>query len=104
MMSCPTLLDPTSPSTFSVRVLFFAQAREVLKGTRESSVPIICGTKGYTAKDILDLILTTFPALTPLKNSVILARNQTYLDLECSEEIELKPSDELAVIPPISAG
>jgi len=84
-----------------VRVLFFAQAREITKLSQEV---VLFSSKPYTAKDILDNIIIHYPSLKPLEQCVILARNQTYLDLESEELIVFNSNEELAVIPPISAG
>lgn len=85
----------------SVRILFFAQAREQTKQS-EGNIYLPQGT--YKAREILTSILDTFPELRPLANCVILAKNQNYLDFSSDEDIELKANDEIAVIPPISSG
>jgi len=85
----------------SVRILFFAQAREQ---TKQSEGNILFPRKSYKAREILDSILLSFPELKPLERCVILARNQNYLDFNSDELVDLKANDEIAVIPPISSG
>lgn len=87
--------------TVSVRILFFAQAREQTKQS-EGNIDFVQRT--YKPREILNSILNTFPELKPLEHCVILARNQNYLDFNSEEEIDLKANDEIAVIPPISSG
>lgn len=41
-------------------------------------------------------------SLLPIKDTVVLALNQDYI--EHNTQINLKPGDEIAVIPPISGG
>jgi molybdopterin converting factor small subunit len=96
--------NTTSSSTNSilVRILFFAQAREQTK-TSEAQISF-SSLRTYKPKEILDSILNNFPALKPLEHCLILARNQNYLDFDSKEEILFKSADEVAVIPPISAG
>jgi molybdopterin converting factor small subunit len=88
----------------SIRVLFFAQAREVTK-LREGSLSLkISNQSELTPLEILQAILEKYPSLQPLQHCIILAHNQTYLDLESPQRLRLQETDELAVIPPISAG
>jgi len=86
----------------TVKVLFFAQAREQTK-LKEGSITL-SANDSFKAREILNLIIKNYPSLGPLQDCLILARNQNYLDLESEEYFELHSSDEIAVIPPISAG
>lgn len=92
----------SDPEFISVRVLFFAQAREQAK-TSQANLSF-SPSRRYTPKEILDSILLKFPSLKPLEGCIILAKNQTYLDLQSEEGVLLREVDEVAVIPPISAG
>lgn len=85
-----------------VRILFFAQAKEQTK-TSEATISF-SASKAYKPREILESILASFPTLKPLQQCIILAVNQTYLDSESEEEFVFKSIDEIAVIPPISAG
>lgn len=42
--------------------------------------------------------------LEPIKNNLLLALNQEYIDLSDKAVISLHPADEIAVIPPLSGG
>lgn len=96
-------MENSNPSvSVPVRILFFAQAREQTK-TSEAFLDF-SSTITYTPRQILDAILINFPTLKPLQHCVILAKNQAYLDFDSEDKILFKSSDEVAVIPPISAG
>ena len=79
-------------NNFSVRILFFAQAREQTK-LRESSIVFQNKESPLKARDLLATILDKFPGLKPLENCIIIAKNRTYLDFESDEDIILKPDD-----------
>jgi len=87
--------------TITIKILFFAQARECTK-LRESSINF--EQKHIKAKALFAKVLEQFPGLKPLEKCIILAKNKTYLDFDSDEDILLRSEDELAVIPPISAG
>lgn len=89
----------SEPATISVRVLFFARAREL---TNEKSLALTVPV-GTTPLDAFSkIILQKFPALDTLAEHVVLALNQTYLSE--GSNTALRDGDELAVIPPISGG
>jgi molybdopterin converting factor small subunit len=86
----------------SIKVLFFAQAREQTK-LSEGRVSFEV-KRQFTASHLLNEIIQNYPGLKPLQNCVILSKNCTYLDLDSQEFIQLSSNDEIAVIPPISSG
>ena len=86
---------------FQVQILFFAQAREQAK-LREGSITVERNL--VKAKELLANVIESYPGLKPLEKCIILAKNRVYLDFESEEDILIRPEDELAVIPPISAG
>jgi len=88
--------------SLQVKILFFAQAREQTK-LREGFIAL-AQNHSIKPKELLASVIESFPGLKPLENCIILAKNREYLDLESQEEIVLRQGDELAVIPPISAG
>jgi len=87
----------------SVRILFFAQAREQTK-LREANLELLNKPATYTARTLLSSIVESFPRLKPIEKCLILAQNQKYLDCQSEEYIHINANDELAVIPPISSG
>jgi molybdopterin converting factor small subunit len=93
-------MNLTEPE-ITIRILFFAQAREQAQSPQGY---LKFSNRRIKPKDILQNLLTSFPALIPLQDCIILALNQNYLDIDSDQELELRSTDELAVIPPISAG
>ncbi|KJE93549.1 molybdenum cofactor synthesis protein 2 large subunit [Capsaspora owczarzaki ATCC 30864] len=95
----PSLSSSSStPSPATVTVLFFAKSRELV-GLSSAVLRLnLHPTATVTARHVLAQVIACFPALQPVSNSVILAVNEEYADLESS--ISLSAGDELAVIPP----
>lgn len=85
--------------TVSVRVLFFAQARE-LSGLSQAVLATIPET--ILAKDLLDTICDSFK-LTLIKDSVILSVDEQFCS-DPNQLVTLRDNSEVAVIPPISGG
>lgn len=80
----------------TVKVLFFAVSKEI-SGRTEAEI-IVQSKISYG--NLKQLICDKF-GLEIIKQNIILAVNQDY----CEEgDLELKNNDELAVIPPLSAG
>lgn len=81
----------------SVRVLFFASAREAA-GCQD--LTLSCDGESWSAADFWSRLGEEVPALVALRSSVRLARNQEYLPAGG----RIFPGDEVAVIPPVSGG
>lgn len=80
----------------TVKVLFFAVSKDI-SGQSEAE---FCVKSNISYSDLKDLICQNF-GLNIIKQNIILAVNQDY----CEEgDLVLKDNDELAVIPPLSAG
>lgn len=81
----------------TVKLLFFAKARELL-GQKEiyAEVP-----RTVTGKDLLNFISEKYN-LGRLKCNVILALNENWVDF--NNLLVLKETDEVAIIPPLSGG
>ncbi|XP_016952733.1 molybdopterin synthase sulfur carrier subunit [Drosophila biarmipes] len=88
----------TDGPVVTVHVLFFAKSRE-LANTSRSNVDV---PTEITASDLLDQLVTRF-GLTSIRDNLILALNESYID-NLSERILFKEGDELAIIPPLSGG
>lgn len=90
--------DSVVPEKVEVKILLFAKAKELAKtGCQVANLP--CKTTG---REILEEIILILPSLSPLSSCLMLALNETYIEL--GEEQHLKNSDEIAVIPPLSGG
>lgn len=80
----------------TVKVLFFAVSKEI-SGKSETELRV---KSKISYNDLKQLICENF-GLEIIKQNIILAVNQDY----CEEgDLVLKDNDELAVIPPLSAG
>lgn len=80
----------------TIKVLFFAVSKEI-SGQSEAEFRV---KSKISYNELKDLICQNF-GLNIIKQNIILAVNQDY----CEEgELVLKDNDELAVIPPLSAG
>lgn len=84
-------------SQVSVKLLFFAKARE-LTGKNEAVVEVHQNIKG---SDLLHFLLAKFN-LECIGENVILSLNENYVDLDSN--LKLNNADELAIIPPLSGG
>lgn len=83
----------------SVRVLYFAKAREVA-GLAEEEVQL---QEPNTHSDALTQeIVRRHPGLSSVLTTCVLAVNQEYVQV--GERVGLKQGDEVAVIPPLSGG
>lgn len=80
----------------TVKVLFFAVSKEI-SGQSEAEL-VVKSRVSY--EELKQLICDKF-GLGIIKQNIILAVNQDYCD---EGELVLKDNDELAVIPPLSAG
>ena len=82
-----------------VNLLFFAKVREL---TNQSSGELEV-TNELPLKDLIDQIIFQYPSLEVLKDNLIIALNQNYVN-NLDENLLLKENDEIALIPPISGG
>ena len=80
-----------------LRVLFFASTRQAA-GCAEATMA--CESEGICEAVFWKRLLADFPALTPLRGSVRVAKNCEYL--VAGEDF--RPGDEADLIPPVSGG
>jgi molybdopterin synthase sulfur carrier subunit len=85
----------------TVRLLFFAAARELLDGLSEAEAHIEAGN---TVADVRAHLAHAYPALGPIVDTVTLALNLQYVPQAAEGRVEVKDGDEVALIPPISGG
>jgi len=80
----------------TIKVLFFAVSKDI-SGKSEAELSV---KSRISYIDLKEIICENF-GLSLIKQNIILALNQDY----CEEgDLVLKDNDELAVIPPLSAG
>lgn len=92
----PPLTD-TNETLMLKSVFFFAAAREKT-GTKEISSFKL--PSHSTVEDFLDIISQQYPLLTEILDTVGIAVNEEYVELEH----KLVDGDQIAIIPPISGG
>jgi len=85
-------------ATMKVKVMFFAKSREVA-GCSECVVEM---EDGAQTRDLLMKLYAQYPALETVMKSCVLAVNQEYIQLD--QQLPLKETDEVAIIPPLSGG
>ena len=83
-----------------MRVLLFATAREAVGGQASLEVP---GGAGTTVAEILENLRQAHPSLDRVLRHSRLALNGEYLSRDLTR-IRLRPTDELAILPPYSGG
>ena len=79
-----------------IRVQFYAQLRDLI-GTRELDVDVV---EGATVRDLLEQIYTRQPALRAHDQSILVGAGLEFVD----RDYELKPGDEVAIMPPVQGG
>ena len=79
-----------------IHVQFYAQLRDLI-GIRELDVDL---SKGATVRDLLDQIYAKQPALRSHDKSILIGAGVEFVD----RNYELKPGDEIAIMPPVQGG
>ncbi|XP_062583270.1 molybdopterin synthase sulfur carrier subunit-like [Saccostrea cucullata] len=81
-----------------INLLFFAKSRELVgSGLGEL---ILSANSNFDA--LKQALLLKYPSLEVIADNIILSLNEEYID--DSQQLTLRESDEVAVIPPISGG
>jgi MoaD family protein len=79
-----------------IHVQFYAQLRDLV-GTRELDIDLV---EGATVRDLLAEIYAQQPALRPHDKSILVGAGVEFAD----RNYELKPADEIAIMPPVQGG
>jgi molybdopterin converting factor small subunit len=77
-------------------VQFYAQLRDLV-GTRELDIDLV---EGATVHDLLAEIYAQQPALRPQDKSILVGAGVEFVD----RNYELKPDEEIAIMPPVQGG
>ena len=79
-----------------VRVQFYSQLRD-LAGTQTTDVDLI---KGAAVSDLLENLYTKFPALRAHDRNILVSAGVEFVD----RNYQLKPDDEISIMPPVQGG
>jgi len=79
-----------------IRVQFYAQLRDLI-GIRELDVDL---AERATVRDLLEKIYAQQPALRLHEKSILIGAGVEFVD----RNYELKPNDEIAIMPPVQGG
>jgi len=91
----------------SIKILFFAAARELVGGVQQVDVEIQprADSSGVLyLRDVRTYLASAFPDLDSIIADVTLALNMQYVGVEAEGTLSLQDGDEVALIPPISGG
>jgi molybdopterin converting factor small subunit len=77
-------------------VQFYAQLRDLV-GVRELDVDL---SEGATVRDLLDEIYSQQPSLRSHDKSILIGAGLEFVD----RNYKLKPSEEIAIMPPVQGG
>lgn len=80
-------------------MLYFAESRELVGINGER---LALPQRAASGHELLSRIVAARPALEVLRKSLILARNEEYVEME--EPVTLANADVIALIPPLSGG
>jgi len=79
-----------------VHVQFYAQLRDLV-GMRELDLDV---AEGATVRDLLEEIYAQQPALRSHDKSILIGAGVEFVD----RNYELKPNEEIAIMPPVQGG
>ena len=79
-----------------IHVQFYAQLRDLV-GMREMDLDL---AEGATVRDLLEEIYAQQPALRPHDKSILIGAGVEFVD----RNYELKPNEEIAIMPPVQGG
>ena len=79
-----------------IHVQFYAQLRDLV-GMRELDLDV---AEGVTVRDLLEEIYAQQPALRPHDKSILIGAGVEFVD----RNYELKPNEEIAIMPPVQGG
>jgi MoaD family protein len=79
-----------------IRVQFYAQLRDQI-GMRELDIELV---EGATVRDLLEKVYAQQPALRPHDKSILIGAGVEFVD----RNYELKPGEEIAIMPPVQGG
>ncbi|KAJ1725810.1 Acts as a sulfur carrier required for molybdopterin biosynthesis [Coemansia erecta] len=87
----------------SVKVLYFASARDAAKNLEYETVTLSEDT-GPRMTSVVDAITRRHPGLAAVLQTAAFSHNQVYCSGDDLEDIQVKDGDEIGIIPPVSGG
>jgi len=91
----------------SIKILFFAAARELAGGVQQIVADVLPAADGdgvLRLGDVRAYLAKTFPGLSPIIADVTLALNMEYVSADLEATLTVQAGDDVALIPPISGG
>lgn len=92
-----------SEEVVHVNLLFFAKSRELVGTSSFANFPVVTIEGHQSGSVIIEAICERFPALSIIRDSIIIAHNEQYCE-DLTKPIKVADGDEIAVIPPIAGG
>jgi MoaD family protein len=83
-------------NAMKIHVQFYAQLRDLV-GKGELDIDL---AEGATVRDLLDKIYALQPALGPHDKSILIGAGVEFVD----RNYELKPGEEISIMPPVQGG
>lgn len=85
-----------------LKILYFAQAREITNISEEWIHIEGADERDLTTQNLIQKLLDKYPKLKDIMNTLVLAVNMSYINK--NQKVQLKDKDEVALIPPIGGG
>lgn len=94
-----------------ITILYFAAAKDAT-GVPQDSITLPTGKTTLTVPELIEKLIAKHPQLAKIFDAAMLAVNMEYVNKDGtpteggkgSAPVEIKPEDEVAVIPPLSGG
>ncbi|KAJ2002491.1 hypothetical protein GGI02_004232 [Coemansia sp. RSA 2322] len=85
------------------KVLYFASARDAAHNI-ESETMELDDEKPATLASAVERIMAVHPEMKAVLEHAMVSLNEEYCEQDAMADVELKPKDTVAIIPPVSGG